>query len=306
MVDDWSDIALRLAVYVDLMVLFGVPLFATSALDNRDGRAGFDGQYARLAGVASVLGAVLSVLALLAMAKQMAGAAEYASITSHVLQMVLTRTGAGLAWVVRVAALVVCVGATLSLGGRARLRLVVLACGGAVALATLAWTGHGAMDEGVRGYLHLASDVLHLVAAGAWVGALVAFAMLSAAKDSPASLDTLVRTASGFARVGTAIVLTLAVTGTINYLLTVGPSIQGLALTVYGRLLSAKLALFAAMLALAAANRYRLTPALQMAVLSGEHRHAAHALRRSLRVEAALAFTVVALVSWLGTLSPDA
>src|SRR3546814_20881518 len=49
---------------------------------------------------------------------------------------------------------------------------------GAIALATLAWTGHGAIDEGNRRYMHFASDIFHLLAAGGWMGALAAFALL--------------------------------------------------------------------------------------------------------------------------------
>src|SRR5262249_32839715 len=36
----------------------------------------------------------------------------------------------------------------------------------------LAWEGHGGATPGAEGYAHLASDVLHLVAAAAWLGGL--------------------------------------------------------------------------------------------------------------------------------------
>lgn len=309
MADDWSNIALRFAVYVDLMVLFGVPLFAASALAPREYGGLVSRRYAWLAGAATLIGAILSPLGLMAMAKQMSGAADYASISWHVLQTILTRTGAGMAWAVRIAALAFCTGAIVALRGRPRLRFVALAGGGAVALVTLAWAGHGAMDEGARGDLHLAADAIHLLAAGAWLGALVAFVALFAPSKAPATddLQVLARTALGFARVGTTVVLALAATGAINYLLTVGPSVQALVSTLYGRLLTAKLALFAAMLALAATNRYRLAPRLESALVRGEHRPAAgRALQRSLVGEASLALAVVALVAWLGVLSPDA
>jgi putative copper export protein len=48
----------------------------------------------------------------------------------------------------------------------------------AVALATLAWTGHGAMDEGAKGWAHLLADILHLLAAGAWSGRCLALSCL--------------------------------------------------------------------------------------------------------------------------------
>jgi putative copper resistance protein D len=60
------------------------------------------------------------------------------------------------------------------------------------------------------------------------------------------------------------------------------------------------------MLALAAANRWRLTPALSAAITSGEpapDRKLA-AMRTSLALEAAAAVLILALVAWFGTLEP--
>src|SRR6185437_10963689 len=42
----------------------------------------------------------------------------------------------------------------------------------AVLLASLAWVGHAGGTPGTDGEIHLTSDVLHLLAAGAWVGGL--------------------------------------------------------------------------------------------------------------------------------------
>ena len=73
-----------------------------------------------------------------------------------------------------------------------------------------------------------------------------------------------------------------------------------LATTAYGRLLLAKLLLFGAMLCLAAANRYRLTPRLTEALnRPGATTPALSALRTSVTLEFALAVLVLAAVSWL-------
>ncbi|MGF2508145.1 CopD family protein, partial [Ralstonia pseudosolanacearum] len=109
---------------------------------------------------------------------------------------------------------------------------------------------------------------------------------------------------SGFAGLGTLIVATLAVTGAANYLLIVGPTVEGLFTTVYGGLLLAKLAVFALMLGLAAANRFRLSPRLAAAVRSGDPAGAVSALRASLIAEACLGGIILGLVAWLGVLSP--
>lgn len=86
----------------------------------------------------------------------------------------------------------------------------------------------------------------------------------------------------------------------------IGPSHLGaLWTTAYGGLLLAKLVLFGAMLCLAAANRYRLTPRLAEALnRSGGAAPAVTALRTSVMLEFALAVLVLAAVSWLGALMP--
>lgn len=307
MPDAWSNIALRFATYADLMVLFGLPLFALQAVGPRE-RAGWVARrYATLAAAAAGLGAGLAVLGLMVMAEQMAGAEELSDVTRHVLAMVLTRTDAGLSWAVRIAALGACIAAPVVVRRSPGLLFGVLSVAGAVALATLAWVGHGAMHEGLCGALHLATDVLHLLAAGAWVGALVGFVVLSwgtHARDAQ-SVAMLEGAASGFARIGVLMVAALFVSGIVNYLLVAGASWQPLFTTLYGELLAAKLAVIALMLGLAAANRYLFSPSLARASAAPDRSSAVRALRRSLAAEASLGFVVLALVAWLGVLSPQ-
>lgn len=307
MLDAWSNIALRFATYADLMVLFGVPLFAIQVVGPRERAGWLERRYARLAAAAAGLGAVLAWLGLMVMARQMVGAEDFAGVTRHVLGMILTRTDAGVSWAVRIAALAVCIAAAVAVRKSPNLRLGVFWGAGAVALATLAWVGHGAMDDGLRGAVHLSADVLHLLAAGAWVGALVGFVVLSRgthASDVQA-VATLERSAAGFARMGVLIVAALFVSGAINYVLVAGASWRPLFTTLYGELLAAKLAVILLMLGLAAANRYRFGPRLTGANGAADRATAVRALRRSLATEAAFGFVVLALVAWLGVLSPQ-
>jgi putative copper resistance protein D len=59
------------------------------------------------------------------------------------------------------------------------------------------------------------------------------------------------------------------------------------------------------MVALAAANRFRLTPALRAALTDPAERGAAiDALRRSLYLEFGAGLAVLGLVAWLGRLAP--
>jgi putative copper resistance protein D len=80
------------------------------------------------------------------------------------------------------------------------------------------------------------------------------------------------RTSNGFAHVGTLIVFVLAASGVVNYVLIAGPSLDPLVSTLYGQLLLGKLMLVLGMLALAAANRFRLSPSLEASLGSGNLR----------------------------------
>ncbi|SOY69065.1 Copper resistance protein D [Cupriavidus taiwanensis] len=305
---EWLAAGLRLALYLDLALVFGLPLFCLYAL-HRDERAGHFARRCRaLALGGAMAGIALSLLALVEMARSMTGASDYAALPGHVLAMVVTGTDFGVAWCVRMVALLQFVLAGMN-ARRLRAPFVVLAWSGGVALATLAWGGHGAMHDGALRTLHLGSDVTHLLAAGAWVGALAAFLLLAWPGSTPhgATLALLSRSANGFARIGTRIVALLVATGVLNYWLIVGPVMPEFAPLSYGGLLAAKLALFAAMLGLAAANRFALAPRLEAAARTGERGlalQAVRALRRSLLLEAGTAALVLALVAVLGMLAP--
>ena len=283
MAGDWLTIVLRLALYLDLAAAFGVAMFGLYALGNDERSATISRRYRVLIGASAAIGIALSMWGMTVMAKAMSGAQSYAELSTHVFDMLITGTHMGIAWCIRILALLVCVLVAM-LKLNATLRFAVMALSTGVALATLAWAGHGAMDDGVRGYIHLASDITHLWAAGAWVGALVAFLMLASHKQDVAQdpVAVLSRTSNGFARIGTAIVAALVVSGILNYLLIVGPSFDPLISTLYGRLLMVKLLLFAGMLALAAANRYRLSPSLEAALKAGNRAQAVIKLRQSL------------------------
>jgi putative copper resistance protein D len=174
---------------------------------------------------------------------------------------------------------------------------------GAIGLGALAWGGHGAADPGAAGVVHAIADVIHLLAAGTWLGALLCFVLLlTSDRAAEAQHQALKR----FAGIGSAAVAAILASGLVNGWFLVGPRhLDGLIATDWGRLLLVKLALFAAMLALAALNRLRLTPRLE-ASLTGDPAAALSALRRSVALESALGLGVLALVAVLGVLAPPA
>ena len=283
------NIILRLALYVDLLLLFGVALFA---LYNVNAPLRFKPLLRGLA----LLGALLSVAGLLLMTSAMSGETELAALWPH-LQMMLLETDVGLAWALRMIALIV----VLVQPGK-----WLASMAGAVALSSLAWSGHGAMDEGWLRLWHFLSDILHLLTAGAWLGGMLALVLLTRDGVDEAQTRLMAAAVKRFEWIGAAIVLTLSVSGVVNYLFIVGPRLDDVLLGTYGMLLAIKVLLFAAMLVLAALNRFHLGPALERSIRDGQHVIAANALRRSVLLELGLALLIVALVAWLGTLSPDA
>lgn len=302
---DWVTVAVRFALYSDLTTLFGLPLFGLYALRREELSSRIGSRYVKVTAAIAVLGIVVSLANMAVMAKGMTGASEYSELQSHIVEMIVMGTDFGAAWTVRLAALVLCILLALFARRRPSLQFRALAAAAGIALSTLAWAGHGAMDDGARRYIHLASDITHLLAAGAWVGALVAFVMLSR-PSSGSTAALLSRTSNGFAQVGTIVVAALAISGGINYWMIVGPTLPAdLSPTSYGGLLVAKLALFGAMLALAATNRFRLAPRLEQAVKTGNDGEAVRMLRQSLMFEASAATLILALVASLGILSPS-
>lgn len=307
------NIALRAALYVDLMLLFGLPLFGLYALTGAERGVGGPVIFRPLMIGLSTIAVGLSLLSFVVMTAAMAGVA-ISDVGVASVRSMLTETPMGWAWAVRVAALLIgMIIAMLSARIKASFGLSLAVVTGAVSLASLAWTGHGAAGEGRTGAVQLVADIVHLGAAGAWVGALAGLGLLLF-RSSTGAVESDVRLAhralAGFATTGTIIVGLIVATGLINSYVLVGPShVLALPSSLYGRLLLVKLALFAMMLGLAAANRYRLTPILERAIGGGALDHAVRArairaLRRSLVFEAGAATSILGLVAWLGTLPP--
>lgn len=301
---DLGVIAIRWALYVDLGLTFGLPLFSLYALDG--GRTRVRPIVALTAGTAFV-GLFLSVLGFAIQGAAMAGV-PLTQPDFSILKDLLETTALGLALKVRIAALLALLLGLALRHAMPRMTVTVSALAGGCALATLAWSGHGAAGEGQAGWLQLAADIVHLLAAGAWLGAIAAFFLLASGRSvtgDMARVSLAERALRGFAVVGSAIVGLLIVTGVANSLFLVGfEHVASLAASTYGLLLIAKLALFAAMLCLAALNRYRLTPALGDAIAQHDAGRAIGLLRKSLVVEGTLALLILGLVAWLGTLSP--
>lgn len=174
-------------------------------------------------------------------------------------------------------------------------------------LAGLAWAGHANAELGAHGLIHHTSDAAHLLAAGAWLGGLAPLAsLLRTLGGSPTTrdIDGCAEVAALFGNWAALSVGVLIVTGITNAYYIV-PAPRALLETTYGNVLLAKLLLFAVMLALAAANRTRLTTALLAKDRDDRARvSAARRLRRNVWMEQVLGAGVILLVATLGVTPP--
>jgi putative copper resistance protein D len=300
-------IGARLAQFACAMILFGTPLFFLYGLPARGGGSAQQQSWPvpLLRRTAALLLASALVF-LFAQAAVMADSVAEA-FKPDTLATVLTDGHFGLAIIARQVLTVLALLIVMFLRPSQRLWVATTVLGAGI-VATFAWTGHGASNEGPGGLVHLTGDVLHLLAAAIWVGALVAFALLlfHSSNATGEELQVLHRALTRFSGMGAAVVAILLATGLINSWFLVGPShVWEITRSAYGQVLLAKLFLFTIMLGLAAANRFLLTPRLGAVLAAGAPTGAAVAtLRRSVVTETSAAFIVLALVSLLGTLAP--
>jgi putative copper resistance protein D len=123
--------------------------------------------------------------------------------------------------------------------------------------------------------------------------------LLARARSTEEGFGVLARQAlPHFSQMGYLAVALIAITGVVNTLILAG-SLGALLGTDYGRLLSLKILLYLAMVALAVRNRFRLTPRL-----SDRCPTADGALYHSVLIEQAVGLGILAVVSLLGTWPP--
>jgi len=279
----------RFAHFAAIALLFGLAAFPFYAIDEQQAPP----RLARWLDAGAVLALVTGVLELLAIAANMGGGLGSA-FDPQVLSAAVTDTDIGRVWVARLAlaALVVLV----RVFRRPAKDVVLLGLSGLL-LASVALTGHSAMPGGVLGAAHQAADAVHLLAAGWWIGGLLALALSIGAMGDQAS-GVLQR----FSGIGYWAVAAIVGTGVFkSWVLIATPA--ALASTAYGQVLLAKVALFLCMGVLALSNRVWITPAL---VRGGDQQRWLVRLRVQVAVELAIGLAVLAVVGALGAMQPPA
>jgi len=153
--------------------------------------------------------------------------------------------------------------------------------------------GHAGAMGGGAGAALVGTEMLHLLAAGAWLGGLLPLALCVAVLP----IGRAALAAERFLPIGLASVLVLAGSGFVQGAALIG-SWHGLLDTRYGAFAMVKLALFAALVGLACLNRFVLAARLRAA---GAGRRA---LVASVALETVLGLAVVLTAAWLGSTEP--
>jgi putative copper resistance protein D len=298
-------VAVRFIHFASAVAVFGIGAFrlyafaGASRLENDVARAALDALLAR----AMTWGAVVALLSALAMVPcvgaGMAGSVS-AALDPATDATVLFGTSFGHAWCWHVGFAIVLL--AFCAMPRRRWQPTASLVAALLFLASLGWVGHAAMDFGGGG-AHELNQMVHLTAAGVWLGGLAPLGILlhRSVRPDGATYVPLARAAlPHFSQIGYAAVALLALTGAINAILLVG-SFDALVETPYGRLLMVKIALFLTMVALALINRFRLVPRLRDPIATLP---ALRALYRSVLGEQALGLAILTVISILGTWPP--
>lgn len=308
---DYGLVLARAAHIGATVSLSGVVFFETAIFEPAMRRSARPALEPRLQGVRRQIGVafwaslVIALIAggawFLAVAGQISDRPPFDIFADETARNILTQTQFGQDWAARLVFLILIAvmrPIRTSRAGtpwRGNLECVVAAG----LLGTLALVGHAGATQGVRGTVHLAADILHLLAAGAWVGGLVPLALLFRAvrRDGDEEVQSFISVATRrFSMLGVFAVAALAGSGLVNAWMLVG-SPGALVETDYGRLLLLKLAIFLAMIAIAFFNRLGLSPRLP-------DPGAIATLERNSLIEAGLGACVIGIVGALGTLPP--
>lgn len=250
----------------------------------------------RMLAIAAAVGLVASLAGIALQGALGAGVSFFDALDSKVLDGTLgTRTGE--AWLLRACAWFVA-GSVLLLMPRPprRADLALLALPTAVLVGSLPYAGHA--DTQTPRAVLIPADVLHVLAASAWLGGLV---LLLAAfwprRDEGAKTAT--QATARFSRMALPAIGVLVSAGLAQAWFYLG-SVEALFTTTYGIALLAKVALLAGIIGFAAGNRRRVG---QLTVGGTE---TASALRRAMRAEVLLAVLVLAATATLVRAAPPA
>ncbi|TWB36470.1 CopD family protein [Nitrospirillum pindoramense] len=282
-----TGLAIARALHIALaLAAWGLPAFALLVVGKAppgEARDGLAATLRRWTGRATAAALASGLVWFAAQAAVFVGSATPAAVMGALAPTAATRYGHVM--LLRLALLV----AALAVGRQTSIRTLATVLG--LSLALHAGVGHVAVTLDAASLPGLLAEVLHLLAAGAWLGGMVGLLMALSSRSLAADL------AVRFSPLGVTCVTLLAATALLNGVTLIG-TLAGLIGTTYGHIAIAKAGLFALMLGCAALNRWRIAPGLARGTVS------LGALRACVLVELGLGTAVVALAAWLASIVP--
>jgi copper transport protein len=323
---DYASIALMLGglAFLALAWLPGLARLADRQPQWIAASRAFASRLALLLYAAVLIGLLASVLGVLLQGASASGMSLWASLKGTVVRDTL-ESRFGIVWALRaldwLAIGGLLLGARASRGGLAegdadgavaltrsppRALLAALALGSCYLALTPALAGHASIESPVG--VFFPSDVIHVLAASVWVGAiaclLLALPRATRELDGPDRSRLLLATLARFSPAALASVIAIAITGVVQAYIDVR-TLHGLLHSTYGALIIVKTILLALLIALGAINRERLIPALRRVVGAGATPGAAGLLaRRTMRGELALMLAVFGVTTALVSYAP--
>jgi copper resistance protein D len=307
----WPLVAVRWLHLWSLLALFGASLFAVYGGPPPGGEEALGKIKVWLAGIALASGVGFIMLMLVDMAEEVTSL-----LSASRWRAFLLATGFGRVWLLRLVALgALLLWAASRGGGRPNRWHADAGLSGAL-LVSLAWVGHAGAGEGADAFAGMFAYGCHVLAAGAWLGGLLPLSFALANARAGGDRERLCVALERFSRLGQAAVALILASGIVS----AGLNMQGFADfgTPYGRVLLGKIALFAVLIAIAAANRWiflrRLRrqaghgpiqiPAQIQAQIPAQIRAQIRALSRTVAAEHVIGLGLVALAAALSSLAP--
>ncbi len=231
----------------------------------------------------------LAVVAGWRLVQQSAAFADSPAAWSSMVTVVLFKMTWGTGWWIGAAGLLLA-GAAAMLRLENRAAIAALGAGALLLAVSPAFMGHaiGAEQFTVQAVV---ADTMHVLAAGAWLGTLVAIAVATLASSQRPTSGSVVSALERFSPVALASALVVAFTGAFASWLHL-QTLAALWTSVYGRTLLIKLAILGGVAALGAYNWRVATPRLRATGDVG-------AIRRSALIELALALALVGVTAVL-------
>jgi putative copper resistance protein D len=236
--------------------------------------------------------ALVSAWAVLMMMTAGMGGSLGAAVDPSFLATAVSDTQFGRVWIMRILLAIVVLGVIVKPRPTRDRSMLVLS---GVLLASVALTGHSALPGGMPEILHQLADAVHLLAAGWWIGGLLALVLVARSLGSEAH-----RVLERFSGVGYGAVAAIVLTGLFKSAILVA-TLGGVDSTAYGWTLLLKVALVALMGLLALSNNFLITRRLKGG--AGQTLWLGR-LQHSVALEFALGLGVLAVVGALGAMSP--